>query len=179
MVDYRQTVEGSKGGFERLMRHIPGYRGYKEKEDRRAADKLLRDHLFNQLDGLRRRLIDLQGQLMDSSGGLLLMDDMERLLTKVQKLADSIRTATYGFGGLFDAVTVKEDRLDVLYAFDQGMLEHLTNIQTAIESLASAIEAGGDVKAGIKGVSSAADSANHTWRQRQEALAGSGQPAGS
>ena len=49
-MDYQHTVEDSKGGLESLASKIPGYRGYKEKEDRRAADKLLREHLADQLN---------------------------------------------------------------------------------------------------------------------------------
>jgi len=171
MADFKQTVESSKGGFERLMSQIPGYHGYKEKENRRAADKLLRDHLYVQLDGQRRRLIELQRQLVDS-GGLLMMDDLDRALLKVQKLGDAIRTASYGYGGMFDAVTVKEQRLDALYAFDQEMLEQASAVQKAVDALAAALDSSGDAKAGIQGVMAAAEAANTTWRQRQDALTG-------
>jgi hypothetical protein len=171
MADFRQTVESSKGGFERLMSQIPGYHGYKEKENRRAADKLLRDHLYAQLDGQRRRLMEFQRQLVDS-GGLLMMDDLDRALLKVQKLGDTIRTASYGYGGMFDAVTVREERLDALYTFDQGMLEHVSAVQKAIDALATAMDASGDAKAGIQSVMAAAEAANATWRQRQDALTG-------
>ena len=40
--DARDAVEGSLGGVENIARMIPGYSGYKEKELRREADKLLR-----------------------------------------------------------------------------------------------------------------------------------------
>ena len=48
--DLLATVESSLGGFEKLMRKIPGYHGYKEKELRREADKLLRLELASQFD---------------------------------------------------------------------------------------------------------------------------------
>ena len=170
-MDFRQAVEDSKGGLEELISKIPGYHGYKEKEDRRAADKLLREHLDGQLGKQRRRLIDLQRDLLDS-GGLLLMDDLERAVNKVQKLADKIRTATYGYAGIFDAVKVKEEELDALYDFDEDMLGHVSAIQTAIDALAAAIDASGDVKAAIQDVVSAAEEANATWRDRESAITG-------
>jgi hypothetical protein len=171
VADFRQTVESSKGGFEKLVSQIPGYHGYKEKENRRAADKLLREHLYAEFDSQRRRLIELQRQLVEG-GGLMVIDDLDRATLKVQKLGDAIRTASYGYGGLFDAVTVKEDRLDALYAFDQGMLDQVSAIQKAVDALAGAVDTGGDVKAGIQGVMAAAEAANSTWRQRQDALTG-------
>ena len=171
-MDFRQTVDESKGGFERLVSKIPGYHGYKEKENRRAADKLLREHLASQLDEQRRGLVNLQRDLLEG-GGLLLVDDLERAVTKVQKLADRIRTASYGYAGLFDAVKVKEEELDALYAFDENMLAHVSAIQTAIDALASAIGSQGDVKGAIRGAVSASEEAEETWRQRESALTGS------
>ena len=170
-MDYRHTIEDSKGGLERLASKIPGYRGYKEKEDRRAADKLLRDHLADQLNEQQRRMAELQRDLLEG-GGLLLVDDLERAVTKAQKLADKIRTASYGYAGLFDEVKVKEEELDALYDFDESMLQHVSAIQAAIDALAAAMDAGGDVKAAIRDVVAAAEEADATWRQRESAITG-------
>jgi hypothetical protein len=168
---FRQTVEDSRGGLEKLISKIPGYHGYKEKENRRAADKLLREQLAGQLDGQRRQLAELQRDLLEG-GGLLFVDDLERAVTKVQKLADSIRTASYGYAGLFDAVKVKEEELDALYAFDEDMLNQVSAIQGAIDALAEAIGASGDVKGAIRSVVSAAEEANITWKNRASAITG-------
>jgi hypothetical protein len=170
-MDYRHTVEDSKGGLEKLASKIPGYRGYKEKEDRRAADKLLREHLADQLNEQQRRLAGLQRDLLEG-GGLLLVDDLERAVTKVQNLADKVRTASYGYAGLFDEIKVKEEELDALYDFDEGMLGHVSAIQAAIDALAAALDAGGDVKVAIRDVVSTAEEANATWRQRESAITG-------
>jgi hypothetical protein len=170
-MDLRQLVEDSRGGFERLVSAIPGYHGYKEKEDRRAADKLLREHLAKQLNELRRQLADLQRDMLDG-GGLLLIDDVDRAVTKVQKLADKIKTASYGYAGLFDAVKVKEGELDSLYMFDEDMLTYIEAIQTTVNALAAAIQENGDVKAAIKDVVSAAEEAEATWSRRESAITG-------
>jgi hypothetical protein len=170
-MDYRNVVEDSKGGYEGLLSKVPGYRGYKEKEDRRASDKLLREQIAGQLDEQRRRLVELQRELLDD-GGLLLVDDLDRAVTKVQKLADKIRTASYGYAGLFDAVKVKEDELDALYEFDESILRHVSAIQSAIDALAAAIDNESDVKMAIRDVVSAAEEANAIWQQRESAITG-------
>ena len=170
-MSYKQRIEDSRGGLESLISKIPGYHGYKEKENRRAADKLLRDQLTKQLDEQRRRLAELQRNLVDS-GGLLMVDDLDRAVTKVQKLADKIKTATYGYAGIFDAVKVKEEQLDALYTFDEGMLEHVTSVQTGIDALATAIDSNGDIKGAIRAVVSAAEQAETTWRQRESTITG-------
>ena len=170
-MDFRHVVEDSKGGLESLLSKLPSYHGYKEKEDRRASDKLLREHVADQLDEQRRQLTELQRDLLEG-GGLLLVDDLERAVTKVQNLADRVRTASYGYAGLFDEVKVKEEDLDALYDFDESMLRHVSAIQSAIDALAAAMDASGDVKAAIRGVISAAEEANATWRKRESAITG-------
>ena len=40
MAGIDDRVEESKNWFERMAEHIPGYKGYKEKELRREADKI-------------------------------------------------------------------------------------------------------------------------------------------
>ena len=170
-MSFMQSVEDSRSGLGKLISKIPGYHGYKEKENRRAADKLLREFLAGELDEQRRRLAELQRQMLEG-GGLLLVDDVDRAVTKVQKLADTIRTASYGYAGWFDAIKVKEEQLDSLYSFDEGMLEAVSAIKTAIEGLAGAIAAGEDQKPAIMAVVSAAEAANVRWRERTNVLTG-------
>jgi hypothetical protein len=170
-MDFQQTVQGAMGGFEQLVSKIPGYSGYKEKETRREADKLLRGYVADQLDAERRRLADIQRQMLEG-GGLAMLDDVERAVTKVQKLADMIRTATYGYAGLFDAVKVKEAQLDALYQFDNQMVEMVDAIRMAVDALAAAQDGGGDVMAAIKNVIAASEEANARWRTRENAITG-------
>jgi hypothetical protein len=171
-MDYRHSVEGERDGLEGLFSKIPGYRGYKQKENRRAADKLLREHIVGQLDEQRRRLVELQRDMLEG-GGLLMLDDMERAVTKVQKLADKIRTASYGYAGLFDAVKIEEQDLDALYVFDEDMLSQVSNIQAAIDALAAAVQTeGGDAQGALRQVVSATGEAETTWRKRVETITG-------
>jgi len=72
-MDLRQKVTEALGGLEQLVAKIPGYKGYKEKEMRREADKLLRAHLARQFEEQRRRNPDMQKQLI-SSGQVGLLD---------------------------------------------------------------------------------------------------------
>ncbi len=168
-MDFQQDVRGARSGLERLASKIPGYLGYKEKETRREADRLLRQHLVAQLDEERRRLVDIQRRMVDS-GGLRMLDDVDRALIKVQKLSDMIRTASYGYAGLFDAIKVKEVQLDALYQFDNQMLEKVEAIRDAVSALAAAQDANEDVRPAIDQVIAVAEEANIRWRERENAI---------
>jgi hypothetical protein len=167
--DYLETVESSLGGLENLARKMPGYGGYKEKELRREADKLLRMELADKFDDQRKRVSELQHQLI-SQAKIEFLDDLERAVMKLQLLIDRIKTASYGYAGLFDAVKVKEEQLDALYAFDNQMLAFVDEVAAEIDQVTSAIGAGEGIGAAISALVSTADEANQTFGHREEAI---------
>jgi hypothetical protein len=168
-MDLRETVQGNLGGLEKLIAKLPGYKGYKQKEMRREADKLLRMEVAAKLDEQRKRVADLQMQLI-TGGQIEFLDDLERAVMKMQGLIDRIRTASYGYGGLFDAVRVKEEELDALYDFDNRMLDSVAEIAAAVDKLTSAIAAQEAVVSAITGLISEAEQANLTFGHRNEAI---------
>lgn len=141
MVDLRQTISDNLGGIEWLAKKVPGYKGYKEKEMRREADVLLRQHLADQLAQQRTRAEDIAGQML-TGPGMMQLDDMGKGNTRLQTLIDKVKTAAQGYAGFFDAVKVKEDELDVLYDFDSQMVYHVDEIGAALDQLQATLDAG-------------------------------------
>jgi methyl-accepting chemotaxis protein len=169
MVDLRDTVEGALGGLEGLVSKIPGYKGYKDKELRREADKLLREQLANQLDEQRQRLGEVQNRLI-SQALIEYLDDVERAVSKLQLLIDRVKTASYGYAGLFDAVKVKEEQLDALYEFDNNMLALVGEIATDVDQVESAVSAREGIGEAINELVETAEQANRTFGHRDEAI---------
>ena len=169
MVDIKGTIESGQSGLEQLIGSIPGYKGYKDKDARRGADKVLRTYVAESLDEQRRRLSDLQLQLI-SSGQLGLLDDLESAVKKIQTLADRIKTATYGYTGFFDVIKVKEDQLDALYDFDNALLGEVSKIAAAVEQLKTALALKEDVAESIANCVTIAQEANYTFDHREEVI---------
>jgi hypothetical protein len=167
--DLLETVESSLGGLENLARKIPGYGGYKEKELRREADKLLRMQLAGKFDDQRKRISEIQNQLL-SQAKIEFLDDLERAVMKLQLLIDRIKTASYGYAGLFDAVKVKEEQLDALYAFDNQMLDFVDEAAADIDQVMSAVAAGEGIGDAIGALVGTVDEANLTFGHREEAI---------
>jgi methyl-accepting chemotaxis protein len=157
------------GGFENLVKKIPGYSGYKDKELRREADKLLRMEVALKLDDQRKRLSELQTQLI-MQAQIEFLDNLEWAVMKLQLLIDRLRTASYGYAGLFDAVKVKEDELDALYEFDNKMLESVNEVASDVDKVASAITAGEGIVEAITDLVRTVDQANQTFGHREEAI---------
>jgi hypothetical protein len=167
--DLRETVEGALGGLENLVHKIPGYKGYKEKELRREADKLLRMEVASKFDDQRKRLTELQNQLI-SEAQIAFLDDLERAVMKLQLLIDRTKTATYGYAGLFDAVKVKEEHLDALYDFDNQMLDYVDDVASDVDHVASAIAAREGISEALNELVETVNQANQTFGHREEAI---------
>lgn len=168
--DLVERVQRSQNRLEELMAKIPGIGAYQRKEQRRDADKLLRLHIAGQLDAQLRRLGDVQYALT-SQGRLDVVLILERAATKLQLLIDRIKTASYGYAGLFDAIKVDEAVLDRLYLFDEKMLEAVDELATSITGLAEAAEGEAEnLKDVANGLVRQMESLNTTFSQRQDVI---------
>jgi len=132
-------VKNEMSGLEGLIAKIPGYKGYKEKEQRREADKLLRDHIAGRMRTVKTQLDALQTDLV-SAGKFDLLDETGSAATQIQTFIDRVRTAPYGYGGLFDAAKVKEDDLDRVYEFDSTLVSFADRIEAAISRAREGVE---------------------------------------
>ncbi len=120
------------------LERIPGYAGYRRKEDRRDDDKRIRneisDALSAQVDALTRR-----NAALVEARDLTQISKIERLIGQVRLLADRIRTATYGYGGLFSENTVDEPVLDQIRQFDLALQREVSTLVTLVDGLSNSI----------------------------------------
>lgn len=163
-------VKDDMGGVENLLAKIPGYKGYKEKEERREADKLLRETIASRMRTVKTQLDGLQQDLI-GAGKFDLLDETGSAATQIQTFIDRVRTAAYGYGGLFDAVKVKEDDLDRVYEFDNTLIGYVERIENAIANARRNVE-GEDPRSPILLIRDLTREANTTFDERAEVLRG-------
>jgi len=147
---------------------IPGYKGYKQKELRREADKLLRDSIAARMRTVKTHLDRLQQDLI-SAGKFDLLDITGSAATQIQTFIDRVRTASYGYTGFFDAVRIKEEDLDRVYQFDATLMDFVERIEGAISHAQEGINSE-DIQARILIIRDLAREANTTFDQRIEVL---------
>lgn len=166
------AVEGAKknmGAIERLLKGLPVIRGYVDKELRRDADYRLRQTLATELETERQRLFEIQNRLA-RSGGLLYVDDADRAVQKLQTLTDRIRTASYGYAGLFNAVKIREEQLDALHRFDVALAARTYEIQDGIDALEVAVDRKEDIPDAIEALTSKVAELNRLFDRRHQAV---------
>jgi len=124
----------NRGIIESVLRYIPGFRGYLEKEYRRESDELQRTWLAERLERSKRAIDNLSRPLADA-GKIDLLPQVERLRTRLDKLIWNIRSAMQGYSGFFDLVNVNEGLLDRVYEHDLGLMQQVDTLATTIEQL--------------------------------------------
>jgi hypothetical protein len=105
--------------LERIAHKIPGFQGYREREPRRDADKLQREHLASLLETVKRPLNDLAAAAT-RSGSLDVINDVETARKRLDKAIARVRYADRGYSGFFDEIKVDETMLERVYQFDLG-----------------------------------------------------------
>lgn len=139
-------VESENDLFKKILGKLPGFSGYFERRERRAADKLLREGIADRFDILWGRISALQRKAI-SEGNIDLIDDMEASALKLRQFIDRIRTASYGYAGFFDAVQVRTEELDQIYQYDLQLLTLEEEVNRAIDNV--------ETSAGTDGLSAA------------------------
>ncbi|MCJ7559605.1 hypothetical protein MUO79_03170 [Candidatus Bathyarchaeota archaeon] len=142
--DYLGKVRGERSLLEKIMGYIPGYRGYKEKELRRESDRLVRMEVVNRLKAAKtafRRTFANPSAVQKLSG-----DDTYRFdafNSRLDRVTQRIDRAVAGYAGMFDAIKVKENKLDSVIQHDLSLIERAESIKADVEKTVS-IEPGTD-----------------------------------
>jgi hypothetical protein len=138
MSDFYDKVTGDTDPITKIASKIPGFGGYIERQQRRAADKLLRESVADQYEILWKRVGNLQQDLV-SQGEITVLDDIDTAATKLRTFIDKLRTASYGYAGFFDAVKINQEELAKLYNFDMALLGNADEVSRAIDNVEQSI----------------------------------------
>lgn len=130
MTEKKDLYEKAKSEMrlsERIIAALPGFRGYKEKELRRESDKLIRNHLYERLMKARSDLKEVFQQLSQQRR-FEVLNDMDILVTKYDRVAEKINHASYGYAGFFNVIKVDEEKLDKMIEFDTQLIDEVEAI---------------------------------------------------
>ena len=138
MSDLYQQVSDDQDVFRKLAGKIPGFSGYVERENRRAADKLLRESIVDKYMEIWKKVGEMQKDLADKQD-FEYLDDLDGAATKLRTFVDKVRTASYGETGFFDAVKIKSPELQRLYEFDLALVNKADDLSKAVDNVKAAM----------------------------------------
>jgi hypothetical protein len=170
MSDLFNQITDDQDIIRKLFSKIPGFKGYVERENRRAADKILREAIADRYEELWKRISSLQTELI-SSGGLEFIDDIERAAVKIRQFIDRVRHASYGYSPFFNATKVNEEELASVYEFDLALLENVEVIGRAVDNLETSMGTDG-LPAAIRHLITLSQQTIDVFNKRSEVLMG-------
>lgn len=161
---------GVAGSLEALMRKIPGFSGYLDREQRRDADKLQREFMAKGLEGLKRKVQDTQEQLLEA-GHMKHMSKLGDVNNVIDRVVGRMRHASYGYSGFFEQNVVNEAELDRLYQFDLSLVNALSHADEALVGLNGSLE-GDAVRARISDLEKSVREIDSKLDERERLLKG-------
>jgi hypothetical protein len=173
--DYLGKVRGERGLLEKIMGYVPGYKGYKEKELRRESDRLVRMEAVNRLKAAKtafRRTFANPSAVQKLTG-----DDTFRFdafNARLDRVTQRIDRAVAGYAGMFDAVKVKEDKLDSVIQHDVSLIEKAEAVKADVEKTNSIGPGTDEWRAAMDAVISKVEELDRLVDERSSLLRGLG-----
>lgn len=117
-----------------MLNRVPGYQGYRDKEQRRDEDKKVRVAIADALTANVDTLTSYNAQLAKERAFEELAS-LESAVGQIRLLADRIRTTSYGYGGIFTDDSVDAAALEQLRQFDSAMLREVDALTREVQKL--------------------------------------------
>jgi hypothetical protein len=141
MVDLRERVKEDRGLLKKLELAIPGFRGYRKREDLRIADSLLRTQLADNLGRLKEQ-IELCRTDLANKMEMDLLNNIAALMNNVTATENRVRHAEQGYTGISADYNIREDELSDMYEWDLSLLADMEKIAGSVADLQSIISQG-------------------------------------
>ena len=173
MTDFRDRVQADRGLIKMIQLAIPGYRGYRKKEDLRIADRLLREELANRFsiviiafEGARKAII--------KKNELQLIEDAGKLVTRAGTCKERLIHAEQGYTGISPDYRILEPQLNQMYEWDLGLLNLIEDLQKTANALREKASSGteAEMSAELEKALLAIENYEIIFEQRRESLAG-------
>ncbi len=171
MGDLKSTVTS-------IANAIPGYAGYHAKDQRRDADRILRERLTGQYNAQRDHLTRIQQDAVRAKQ-LALVSDLESANQQLSRFISRLRVAPSGYAGWFDAAQIQEADLDLIYQFDASLANGVDELASVLDKLQDALRAKEDTGAAYYALRDELDALNQRLDARQEFVALGKRPAPS
>lgn len=175
MTDIRKRVAEDRTFLKKLELSIPGFRGYRKKEDRRVADSLLREQLANKLRDCIRTAENIRAKL-ESQMELDMIKDAGELINRFTALESKVRHAEQGYAGISPDIRIFEREIEKLYEFDYNLIQELEKIDRLLASAHESLAIGdlNSLRAEMLAVKDEIDNFNSLFKTRIETITETG-----
>ena len=130
MADIRETVKQDRGLLKRFQAFLPGYKKYRNCEDLRVADDLLRRELAKELNSVEEMVKDGREEA-NRNMDLDHVNDIGELVNYSHRITEKVRHAEQGYAPWISGdVRFEEDEISDLYDYDLAMFHYIEQLKT-------------------------------------------------
>jgi hypothetical protein len=140
MADIRTRVDEDRGILKTIQTFVPGFRGYRLREDLRDSDRMLRGQLAKLL-GLQRRKLESCRKMLGPAYGNARLEETGAIINQFKKVEGKVSAAEVGYSGISADLRIKEPEINKLYEYDNSMITNISDISQSVESLTASIKA--------------------------------------
>jgi hypothetical protein len=153
--DIRDRVEEDRGLLKKIQLVIPGFRGYRIREDLRDSDRMLRTEL------------NPMSKALEEMGGAV---------NTMKRVEGEILHAEVGYSGISADIKMEDQDLDRLYEYDNSMIESLNFIDEALARVPSLMRSGNDaeLRIAVETVRARVDGLESRFMRRKATITGTG-----
>jgi hypothetical protein len=173
MADLREKVVENRGMISRIQTYIPGFSGYRAKEDLRAADNMLRMQVAEKLAVIRR---DIEGcrSVMAANNSLDYLEKLGTLINRFKMVEQEVGHAAQGYSGISAKVQVGVTELNKLYDYDFSLVSSLADMASDSLKLKTAVNSDNKalIKENVDAMGTRLDLFEATFRNRMTAITG-------
>jgi hypothetical protein len=174
-VDPLKSVKSGDDLLSKIRTSLAGFVGYADRDQRREADRMLRESIASAYESQWGRISEVQRQLI-ASKRLELVDDLEAAAIKLRAFIDRIRHASYGYAGFFDHVHIDSKELAQIYDYDLALLQHADGLGRAIDNVEASLGSEGEAAA-IRNLTTLCQEAVDAFDQRNDIILARGDEA--
>jgi hypothetical protein len=167
-IDPLKKVTSTEDLLGKLRSTVAGFIGYVEQNQRREADKILREAVADRYEKQWSRISAVQRDLISESK-IEWVDDLEAAAIKLRAFIDRVRTAAYGYAGFFDHVRIGNDELAQLYQYDMALLEHADTLAAAVDNVEASVGSEG-MPAAVRNLTMVSGDAVNLFDRRHETI---------
>jgi hypothetical protein len=174
--DIRDRVEDDRGLLKKIQLVVPGFRGYRIREDLRDSDRLLRAELAKRLALQRSQLEDARRALVRENPMSKALEEMGGVVSSMKRVEGEILHAEVGYSGISADIKIKDDELNRLYEYDNSMIESLNFIDDALIKVRGMVRSGNDadLRDAVEAVRTRVDGLESRFKRRKAAITGTG-----
>jgi len=157
--------------LEQLSRIVPGIAGYQEREKTRNSDKAIREKAAAAVARCREKISAAIADLSrtGSMADMKSIGSLDRLSTRMEKLEDELRFASYGYTGFFHETGINEDDLARIYEYDLELLNEAKNLEKLVPGQDASQEGGAPWLADLE---KSLETVNRSFRDRKKVFEG-------